>query len=219
MILNLLAVSGWWKSLEVVQIAGFLGSGKTTTIIALTKQLAEEYKKKVAIIVNEIGDVPVDAKVVNEFGLQVKDIGGGCICCELLINLAFTLEELSKGFNPDIVFVEPSGVSIPSLVKDGIKTAKGTEIKVGPVVVIFDAEMAEEQLSDEGIGNFVLRQLSGADIVAVNKVDVVDEAHIKAYEEKLKTVNPDARLVRISAQRGIGLKELMHMIMDLIAAQ
>jgi G3E family GTPase len=205
--------------LNVVQIAGFLGSGKTTTLIALSRQLSEEYKKRVAIIVNEIGDVPVDAKVVNEFGLKVKDIGGGCICCELLINLAITLEELSKGFNPDIVFVEPSGVSIPSSVKDGIKMAKGTEIKVGPVVVIFDAERAEDQLSDEGIGNFVLRQLSGADIVAVNKVDAVDEAHIKGYEEKLKAVNPGARFVRISALRGIGLNELTHMIMDLIAAQ
>ena len=205
--------------MKVVQIAGFLGSGKTTTLISLSRQLSEEFKKRVAIIVNEIGDVPVDAKVVNEFGLKVKDIGGGCICCELLINLAITLEELSKGFNPDIVFIEPSGVSIPSSVKDGIKTAKGTEIKVGPVVVIFDAERAEEQLSDEGIGTFVMRQLSGADIVAINKVDAVDEAHVRVYEEKLKAVNPSARQVRISALRGVGLNDLIHMIMELIEAQ
>jgi G3E family GTPase len=205
--------------LKVVQIAGFLGSGKTTTLISLSRELSKEFNKKVAIIVNEIGDVPVDAKVVNEFGLKVKDIGGGCICCELLINLALTLEELSKGFNPDIVFVEPSGVSIPSSVKDGIKTAKGQEIKVGPVVVIFDAERAEEQLSDEGIGTFVMRQLSGADIVAINKVDAVDEGHIRVYEERLRAVNPGARLVRISALKGAGLNDLIKMIMDLLAAQ
>jgi len=205
--------------MRVVQIAGFLGSGKTTTLISLSRQLSEEFKKRVAIIVNEIGDVPVDAKVVNEFGIKVKDIGGGCICCELLINLAITLEELSKGFNPDIVFIEPSGVSIPSSVKDGIKTAKGQEIKAGPVVVIFDAERAEEQLSDEGIGTFVMRQLSDADIVAINKVDAVDEAHIRGYEERLKAVNPGAKLVRISALKGAGLNDLIHMIMELIEAQ
>lgn len=205
--------------MKVVQIAGFLGSGKTTTLIALSRQLSNEYKKRVAIIVNEIGDVPVDAKVVNEFGLKVRDIGGGCICCELLINLAITLEELSKGFNPDIVLIEPSGVSIPSSVKDGITTAKGTEIKAGPVVVIFDAERAEEQLSDEGIGTFVMRQLSGADIVAINKVDAVDEAHIKVYEERLKAVNPGAKMIRISALKGDGLSDLIKMIVELLVAQ
>lgn len=70
--------------MNVVQIAGFLGSGKTTTLIALSRQLSEEYKKRVAIIVNEIGDVPVDAKVVNEFGLKVKDIGGAASAVSFL---------------------------------------------------------------------------------------------------------------------------------------
>ena len=87
------------------------------------------------------------------------------------------------------------------------------------MVVIFDAERAKEQLSDEGIGTFVMRQLSGADIVAINKVDAVDEAHIRGYEERLKAVNPGAKLVRISALKGAGLNDLIKMIMDLLAAQ
>lgn len=205
--------------MEVVQIAGFLGSGKTSTVIALSRQLAKSFNKRVAVVVNEIGEVPVDAKVVNEFGLNVKDIGGGCICCEVLINLAFTLEELGKNFHPDIVFVEPSGVAIPSAVKEGIGMAdRGRGAKVGPVVVLFDAAKAEEQLSDEGIGHFVKRQLSGADIIAINKVDAVDEAHVREYEEKMRTINPTAKLVRTSALRGDGMNELIKMILEAPAA-
>ena len=54
-----------------MQVAGFLGSGKTSTLIALSRQMSAQYKKKVVIIVNEIGDVPVDAKVVSEYWLKV----------------------------------------------------------------------------------------------------------------------------------------------------
>ncbi|MGQ9758987.1 MAG: GTP-binding protein, partial [Candidatus Methanomethylicaceae archaeon] len=155
--------------MKVVQIAGFLGCGKTTTIIALSRMIANR-GKRVAIIVNEIGDIPVDAKVVSEFGLKVRDIGGGCICCELLTSLVYTLEELAKTFAPDIVLIEPSGVSIPSSIKDGIDLVKDLSIEKGPVIVLFDGERGEEQILDEELGKFVMRQLIGADIIAINKV-------------------------------------------------
>ncbi|MCX8169783.1 MAG: hypothetical protein N3D72_01705, partial [Candidatus Methanomethyliaceae archaeon] len=99
--------------MKLIQIAGFLGSGKTTTIIAISREMSNR-GKRVAIIVNEIGEVPVDAKIMSDYGLKVMDIGGGCICCELMINLSYTLEELARLYSPDIVLIEPSGVAIPS---------------------------------------------------------------------------------------------------------
>lgn len=197
--------------MKVVQIAGFLGSGKTTTIIALSKKIASG-GKRVAIIVNEIGDVPVDAKVVSEYGLKVRDIGGGCICCELLVSLTYTLEELVKCYSPDLVLIEPSGVSIPSSIKDGISMVKAFNIEKGPVVVLFDGERGDEQISDDALGMFVKRQLMGADLIAINKVDILEEERIRSYEEVLRSVKPGARILRVSAKSGYGLQELIDAI-------
>lgn len=197
--------------MKVIQFAGFLGSGKTTAITAISRRMASQ-GKKVAIIVNEIGDVPVDAKVVSEYGLNVRDIGGGCICCELLVSLAYTLEELAKSHSPDYVFIEPSGVSIPTSIKNGIGFVKSFDIECGPVIVLFDGERGQEQLMDEDLGKFIRRQLAGGDIVAINKIDILQEEVVRSIEVLIKTINQNARIIRISAKKGTGLDELVGLI-------
>lgn len=196
--------------MKVVQIAGFLGSGKTTTIIALSNIIARK-NKKLAIIVNEIGEIPVDARIINEYGLKVREIGGGCICCELLVNLVYTLEELRKFYNPDIVMIEPSGVAIPSSIDESIKMIKN-DIEKGPIIVIFDGERGEELLLDDELSKFIKRQLINANIIAINKIDVINEDKIKYYEELLRAINPNAIILKISAKNGIGLELLADMV-------
>ena len=196
--------------MKIVQIAGFLGSGKTTTIIALSNIIARK-NKKLAIIVNEIGEIPVDARIINEYGLKVREIGGGCICCELLVNLVYTLEELRKFYNPDIVMIEPSGVAIPSSIDDSIKMIKN-DIEKGPIIVIFDGERGEELLLDDELSKFIKRQLINANIIAINKIDVINEDKIKYYEELLRAINPNAIILKISAKNGIGLELLADMV-------
>lgn len=196
--------------MKIVQIAGFLGSGKTTTIIALSNIIARK-NKKLAIIVNEIGEIPVDARIINEYGLKVREIGGGCICCELLVNLVYTLEELRKFYNPDIVMIEPSGVAIPSSIDESIKMIK-YDIEKGPIIVIFDGERGEELLLDDELSKFIKRQLINANIIAINKIDVINEDKIKYYEELLRAINPNAIILKISAKNGIGLELLADMV-------
>src|SRR5574337_204530 len=98
--------------MKIVQIAGYLGSGKTTLILALSKQFAAE-GTRVAILVNDVGAVPVDGAVMKEYGLTVKDIGGGCICCQVSGSLLKTLEALARDVRPDIVIIEPTGIAVP----------------------------------------------------------------------------------------------------------
>lgn len=200
-------------TLRVIQIAGFLGSGKTSAIIALSKSLSGDLKNKIALIVNEIGEIPVDGKIVEECGLKVKDLGGGCICCEIAQSFTNTLVLLSKSFNPNIVLVEPTGVAIPKQVKRAILMAgRDCEVALGPAVVLFDATRPEELLSEDMLGHLVVRQLVDADIIAINKIDVVEEDRIKYCEEKMREINQKAKIMRLSCKRGDGLDVLTRIM-------
>ena len=81
--------------MEIIQIAGFLGCGKTTLLLKISQMLADHGKRKVALIVNEIGEIPVDGKIIEDSGMRMKDIGGGCICCEVAASFAKTLSTSS----------------------------------------------------------------------------------------------------------------------------
>jgi len=201
--------------MRVVQIAGFLGCGKTSAMMALSNILSGDHHKKVALVVNEIGEIPVDGEVVEKCGLRVKTLGGGCICCEIAFNFADTIVMLYKIFNPDILLAEPTGVAVPHRVKSAtLMGGRDAEVSLGPAVVLFDAIRPEELLSEDMLGTLVKRQLKDADIIAISKVDAVDEEQIRDCEEKTREVNPEAALLRLSCIRGDGLEELAKLIIE-----
>lgn len=196
--------------MKVIQIAGFLGSGKTTTILSLARRFIE-MGKKTAIIVNEIGEVPVDGRVLEELGLKIKEIGQGCICCELVTNLCLTLELLNESYNPDAIIIEPTGLAIPERVNKGVLLSK-VKVDLSPTTVLFDISCAEEFLDERFLGHLVIRQLKDAEIIAINKVDLADENTIAKYESKIRSLNPSAKVIRMSALKNIGLDRLMSLL-------
>lgn len=201
--------------MKIVQIAGFLGSGKTTLLLRLSRALAEDADRKVALVVNEIGEIPVDGKVMEESGMKVKDIGGGCICCEVATTFARTLTQLYRDFAPDIVLVEPTGVAIPRQVKAAAAMgSRSAAVEIGPVVVLFDATRADELLDMELMGRLVTSQLVDADIVAVSKVDAVTPDVVEAAAEAARQVIPGALFVPVSSITGEGFDVLIERILD-----
>gem|GEM_PF-6576050 len=123
--------------MKITQIAGFLGCGKTTLMLKLSKQLAGDGQRKVALLVNEIGEIPVDGKVMEESGMRVKDIGGGCICCEVAATFAKTVYALYREFRPDHMLVEPTGVAVPHQVKLAARMGgRDAKVSLGPAVVV-----------------------------------------------------------------------------------
>lgn len=132
--------------MKLVQVAGWLGSGKTTLVIALGKGLSKN-GKKVAIVVNETGAIPVDGRVVREYGLTVNDIGGGCICCQVSGNMSRTIKALYEGPRPDIVIIEPTGLAVPGSIRETIRTgAHEMDISMGPTIELIDIPRAEKLL-------------------------------------------------------------------------
>jgi G3E family GTPase len=196
-------------------VAGWLGSGKTTLIIALAKGLSRK-GVKVAVLVNEIGAIPVDGRVIEDYGLTVKDIGGGCICCQMAGSMMKTLKLLQEGPNPDIVILEPTGIAVPHAVKEMVQSAAAsTGIILGPTIVLFDTTRAAKLLGYETLQRVITTQLKDADIIALSKSDAITDQSFLAAKESVSGINPRAQLIRLSVMNGDGMAELAQAVEEM----
>ena len=201
--------------MKITQVAGFLGCGKTTLLLKLSRQLAGDGERKVALVVNEIGEIPVDGKVIEESGMQVKDIGGGCICCEVAATFAKTIYRLYKDFSPDHVLVEPTGVAVPHQVKIAARMGgRDAKISLGPAVVLFDATRPKELLDMDMLGQLVTTQIKDADLIAISKVDAVEEVDVDDSAKRVKEHNPRADIINLSSFTGLGVGDLVESIVN-----
>lgn len=199
--------------MKITQIAGFLGCGKTTLILKLARDMAEGGKRKVALVVNEIGEIPVDGKVIEESGMQVKDIGGGCICCEVAATFAKTIYRLYKDFSPDHVLVEPTGVAVPHQVKLAARMGgRDAKLSLGPAIVLFDATRPAELLDMDMLGQLVTTQIKDADIVAISKVDAVKASEVADASRRVREYNAKAEIINLSSFSGLGLDLLVDRV-------
>jgi G3E family GTPase len=199
--------------MKITQIAGFLGCCKTTLLLKLSRLLAADGEYKVALVVNEIGEIPVDGKIMEESGMQVKDIGGGCICCEVASTFAKTIYRLYKDIKPDHVLVEPTGVAVPHQVKLAAKMGgRDAKIDVGPAIVLFDATRPAELLDMDMLGQLVTTQVKDADIIAISKVDAAAEGAIEESQTKVQALNGAADIVKLSSFTGTGVERLVEFI-------
>jgi len=200
--------------MKITQIAGFLGCGKTTFLLKLAREIAADGERKIAMVVNEIGEIPVDGKVMEESGMQVKDIGGGCICCEVAATFAKTIYRLYKDFKPDHVLVEPTGVAVPHQVKLAARMGgRDAKISIGPAIVLFDATRPAELLDMDMLGQLVTTQIKDADVIAVSKVDAVDEAAAADSAERVRAYNTKAAIFNLSSFNGTGLDQLADAVL------
>ena len=200
--------------MKITQIAGFLGCGKTTLLLKLAREIAGGGEHKIALVVNEIGEIPVDGKVIEESGMQVKDIGGGCICCEVAATFAKTIYRLYKDFKPDHVLVEPTGVAVPHQVKLAARMGgRDAKISIGPAIVLFDATRPTELLDMDMLGQLVTTQIKDADVIAISKVDAVDDAAVAESTEKVREYNAKADILNLSSFNGTGLGDLADAIL------
>jgi G3E family GTPase len=198
--------------MKIAQIAGFLGAGKTTFLIEVAKELVGR-GHRIAIIVNDVGDINVDAKFIESYGLKAKEISGGCICCQIAGSFASTVATLYNTFKPDIIIVEPSGVAIPWGLKRAAEYSEEempAKIEHSPVVTLVDSVRIDELLTS--VRRLVETQVREADVVFINKVDASTPEKIRRSEDFVRQVNPRAKIVHGSGKLGQGVKEIATLI-------
>lgn len=185
------------RGMPVTIITGFLGSGKTTLINQI---LHNKQKLKVAVLVNEFGDINIDTQLLMDVNENMLELSNGCICCTInegLIDAVYQVLESDK--KVDYLIIETTGVADPLPI---ILTFLSTELKdltyLDSVLTLVDSEnFTPDHFDSEA----ALKQIAYGDIILLNKTDLVSEDRVDYLESYIKTVNKGARILRTEYSR------------------
>ncbi|MFT4959296.1 MAG: G3E family GTPase [Paracoccaceae bacterium] len=177
--------------LPVTVIGGYLGSGKTTLVNHL---LRNANGLRLAVLVNEFGELAIDEDLIEATGDDIISIAGGCICCSFGDDLTAALLDMAKMQpRPDHILIEASGVAIPGSIVATLGLLDG--FSSDGIVVLADAETIRRSVRDKYMGDTILRQLNDADIVLLNKTDLVSAETLEATKQWLTALYPQTRVV------------------------
>jgi G3E family GTPase len=177
--------------IPVTVIGGYLGAGKTTLVNHLLRNAGG---RRLAILVNDFGDLPIDADLIEAKSEDLISIAGGCVCCSFGSDLMGALMKLAQRVPaPDHVLLETSGVALPGSVARSVALIAACSID--GVVVLADAETVRERAADRYMGDTITRQLAEADLVILNKTDLVGPAILESLRGWIRQAAPRASVV------------------------
>ncbi len=176
--------------LPVTIVGGYLGAGKTTLVNAMLRQADG---RRLAIMVNEFGALPIDSSLVEAADDRIVSLTGGCVCCSYGEDMVSSLAMLAAlDPRPDHVLLEASGVALPGAIAGTVGLL--SDFALDGTVVLADAETVQRRAGDRYIGSTVRQQLAQADLILLNKCDLAADS--EAVEAWLGDAAPDARIVR-----------------------
>ncbi len=176
---------------RVVLLSGFLGAGKTTLlkhILAWEADLTDT-----VVLVNEFGGVGIDGALLKNAGTDVIELTSGCICCTLSGDLKRSLIKIWNQFDPRRILIESSGVADPKSTAAVIREPELNPLmKLSKIITVLDAEYWEAR---EAFGPLFYNQLETAQLILLNKIDLLSESMVSQFLEEIHQVLPGARVI------------------------
>ena len=179
--------------IPVTVLTGYLGAGKTTL---LNRILSEPHGKKYAVIVNEFGEIGIDNDLIVNADEEVFEMNNGCICCTVRGDLVRIIDGLMRRKGKfDAIIVETTGLADPAPVAQTffVDENVGRRARLDAVVTVADAKWLKDRLKDAPEAK---NQIAFADVILLNKTDLVSDAELREVEARIRAINPYAKLHR-----------------------
>ena len=198
------------KEVPIVVITGYLGSGKTT----LMQNILKQEKRRIALIVNDMGSVNIDASILNRTGNQVAQVEmvemqNGCICCTLRDAFIQEIERLAADTSIEAIFVEASGISEPSSIAGAFlnyeEMTEDTRVYLKTVVSVVDVDRiyreflhelaSDEETEDGDVINLIIDQIEFCNLMILNKTDLLTDAQLEEVKTGLRALQQKAEMI------------------------
>lgn len=216
------------KEIPILLLTGYLGSGKTTLVNHI---LSNKRGIKFAVIVNDIGEVNIDADLIQKEGIvgQKDDslvaLQNGCICCTLKMDLVEQIDDLMKLDRFDYIVIEASGVCEPAPIAQTIDSVAGMNVEHGRcrldcIVTVVDAlrlqsefacgnDLTRKGIDGEDIESLIIRQIEFCNIILLNKVSEVERHELERIRQIIRTLQPAAEIVECDYAE-VDLDKIIH---------
>ena len=215
----------------ITLLTGYLGAGKTTLLNYI---LNNQEGYKVAVIVNDIGEVNIDAKLIEKDGFikeedngKVVPLQNGCICCTLKEDLMNQIIDIMKTCKFDYILIEASGICEPqpiaqtiAMLENSLRQYRSSEIcTLDNVVTVVDAyrlatefgagkELIKQDIDEEDIENLLVEQIEFCNVIVLNKIDEVTKEELDEVKAVIKTLQPTAKILETNYGK-VDLKEML----------
>ncbi len=189
------------EPIPVTVLTGFLGAGKTTLLNHL---LSQKHGYKCAIIINEFGAISIDNQLVVGVDEEILELNNGCLCCRVRGDLIKSLSDLlNRHKRFDYVVIETTGLADPSPIAHTFHASElADKLRLDGIVTVVDARHFEKELGD---GPEPAAQVAFADVILLNKADLVSPADLERLERRIRKMNSLARIHRTQmAQLDVG---------------
>jgi G3E family GTPase len=179
------------KRVPAYALVGFLGSGKTTVLSQLIEWCVNNDLKP-GLIINEFGDISIDGEAVRQAGLQMTELTSGCVCCTAGEDMTLALIEMATRPDIDLIFLEATGLADPADMLDELTEPFLWQcVEVGGIISVVDSKRFVELSEDVALAR---RQVEYADVLVMNKCDLISQEWREALTAYLPTLAPDAKI-------------------------